>query len=251
MRIESGATCVTVTDLRALLKLYAVSDRAQIDRLVEMARVARYRYWATYGKIFSPQFIVYLGYENAAATIRTYQPILVPGLLQTEAYAQAILSLVSGGGNETLARKRLEARLTRQRLLFGREPAPEMTFILDEAVLRRRVGSRQVMAAQLDHLVELAARPNVHMRVLGLDAGEHRGMFGPFVVLEFADPADHDVLWIEGWTEVVVREGPDSASLYKAIFAEMEAIATPESEFAEIVRAIKADVWPATPERWS
>jgi hypothetical protein len=241
MRIESGATCVTVTDLRALLRLYAISDQVRIDELIEMARIARYRHWTTYRKILTPEFTVYLGYENAAATIRTFQPIVVPGVLQTEAYAEAILRLFTGHGDEALLQKRLDARLTRQRLLFGRDPAPEMTFVLDETVLRRRVGSRQVMAAQLDHLMSLALCPNIHMRVLSLDAGEHRGLLGPFVVLEFADSADDDVLWIEGWSEAVVREGPDSAAMYKVIFAEMEAIAAPESQFAEIVQAIRTD----------
>jgi transcriptional regulator with XRE-family HTH domain len=241
MRIESGATCVTVTDLRALLRLYAISDDRRIDELVEMARIARYRHWATYRKILTPEFIVYLGYESAAATIRTFQPIIVPGLLQTEAYAETILRLFAGHGDEALVQKRLQARLTRQRLLFRRDPAPEMTFVLDETVLRRRVGSKQLMAAQLDHLMSLAARPNVHMRVLGLDAGEHRGFLGPFMVLEFEDPADDDVLWTEGWTEMVVKEVSDSRAVHKTVFAEIEAIAEPESQFPEIAQAIKVD----------
>jgi transcriptional regulator with XRE-family HTH domain len=240
MRLENGAVRVTVTDLRALLSLYGITDEGRVDELVGMARIARYHHWTTYRDVLSPEFIAYLGYENAAATIRSFQSLLLPGLLQTADYARAVLRIVAGG-NEPRIQRLLDARLTRQRLLFQRENPPQMFFMLDEAVLRRKVGSCQVTAAQLEHLVHLAARPHVHLRVLGFEKGVHPGMNGPFAVLEFADLDDGEVIFLEGWSQMVVREGPGSDFRYRTRFAQLEAMAAPESEFVDIVRAIRAE----------
>jgi transcriptional regulator with XRE-family HTH domain len=241
MRIENGTVGVAITDLRALLSLYGITDISRVEQLVEVARIAKYQHWTTYREVLSPEFIAYLGYESAAAVIKSFQQVLLPGLLQTEDYARAVLHVVAGG-NERLLQRLLEARLARQRLLLDRVDPPEMVFILDEAALRRRVGSWEIMAAQLEHLIRLSGQPRLHLRVLGFDCGVHLGMLGPFVVLEFADPEDDDVLFLEGWnTDVVVRDWRGRIRQYKDRFAHLEAMAVPESEFCGIMGTMKAE----------
>jgi hypothetical protein len=237
---------VTITDLHALLSLYGITDRSRVEELVAMARVAKYQHWTTYRDVLSPEFIAYLGYESAAVVMKGFQQALVPGLLQTADYARAVLH-VAAGRNKDVAQTLLEARIARQRRLLHREDPPEVTFILDEATLRRRVESGRVMIAQLEQLVECARKPHIHLRVLTFDSGVHPSMLGPFVVLEFPNPDDDDVLYLEGWNnEVVVRDGLGRIRQYKTIFAELETMAAPEDEFADIVQAIRAEYLVAT-----
>jgi transcriptional regulator with XRE-family HTH domain len=198
IRIESGAVTISTNDVKALLALYKVDDPGLIAELVGLARVARRRtWWSTYRDTVPPPYASYIGLEAEAAEMCYFQPINVPGLLQTEAYARAVVPV---DGPDQVApgeiEPRVQIRLTRQQQVLQRSEPPEIRAVLDEAVLRRITGSPEVMRQQLLHLVELAAAPNITIQVLPFTAGNNT-VNGPFVILRYPDPGDSDVVYVE------------------------------------------------------
>ena len=223
IRIEGGTVSVSITDLRALLGRYQITDPDEIDSLVKLARAARERSWANeYKEIISPQYLSYIEYENASSIIRQFEPLLIPSLLQTEEYMRALLDDFA----VTQARKDalIQLRLRRQELL-EQERQPDLHFVMDEAAVRRQVGGPDAARRQLGHLVTMANRDNITIEIVPFSAGYHPGMRGPLVLFEFPDPRDNDVLYLENSrrgrqsTETVV--GGDDAELvatYREIF---------------------------------
>ena len=195
IRIENGSVAVGVTDLQALLRLYRVDDQAAIDSLVEMARGSKRLPFTDYKDVLPPETLRFFAYESSASIIRQVQNILVPGLLQPEEYARALLGW--WGLDEPRVAQLWAARLERQELLDRSEP-PEMFFILDEAVVYRPVGGEGVMRNQRARLLELAERPRITIQVVPFAAGAYAGMRGPFNYLEFPGADDPDVLYLEG-----------------------------------------------------
>ncbi|WP_018637123.1 helix-turn-helix domain-containing protein [Parafrankia elaeagni] len=230
IRIESGAVGITPVDLRALLTLYGVADKERTEQLVEMARSSRRPGWSSYRSVLSREFLLYLDYESSAAAIRQAEPLLVPGLLQIEEYARAIL-LQAYQTEPSGVDQRWEVREERQEL-FERDPRPEMTFVLDEAALRRWVGGAGVMRRQLAHLRSLAESGAADIRYLPFRIGAHQCMRGPFTVLEFQDADDDDVLYLENARgDVFQRDDPEFTAPYKETFIELQDIAVGGTEF--------------------
>lgn len=225
IRIETGAVGITPTDLRALLSHYEVKDKRRIDELVDLARGSKKQKWSEYRDVLSSDYLIYLSYEASASISRQFQPMLIPGLLQTEEYARAVLADAYQYQPQQVDR-RWEARQERQELMTREEPKPpEMFFVLDEAVIRREVGGRAVMRNQLIRLLELAALPHVNVQILPFSIGTHPGMKGPFIILEFAGPED-DVLYLENTSgEVTTREDPEGTVPYVNAFWRLEEIA--------------------------
>lgn len=189
MRIESGAVPISKTDLEALLRHYEVHDSELVLRLINLARSAKAPAWWDKHSISDKAFQAYIGFEAGASSIRMSQGLLVPGILQTEAYARVVTgTYVSAEKVQAV----VDLRLDRQENIFDR--APKQRHVLDEAVIRRRVGN--AMPGQLRHLIELADRPEVDIRVIPFDAGPHFGMRGPFALLGFDVELD-DVLYLE------------------------------------------------------
>ena len=185
IRIENGSVAVGVTDLEALLRLYGVDDQETIDSMIEMARGSKRLPFTDYKDVLPPETLRFFAYESSASIIRQVQPLLIPGLLQTEEYARALLS--SWGNEKTRIDQIWAARLERQELLDRADP-PEMFFILDEAAVQRPVGGEGVMRHQRARLLELAARPRITIQVVPFEVGAHAGLRGPFVYLEFPEP---------------------------------------------------------------
>jgi transcriptional regulator with XRE-family HTH domain len=211
IRIETGAVSIATNDLRALLALYEITDRSRIDALIEVARASRERsWWSMYKDLVSQEYLAFLGYESSASVIRNFEPLLVPGLLQTEEYAREVLSVLHGPDPTSKIDKLVELRMQRQELLERKEP-PSLHFILDEAVIRRIVGNPDVARRQLNHLRELASRPKVTIRVVSFSQGIYPGLRVPYVLFEFPLPEDEDILYIENpQGEMIIREGaPD------------------------------------------
>lgn len=194
IRIEGGGVSISVSDLRSLLTLYQITDEAQTEELVTLARAARQRSWFTaFRDITSPQYVTFVGYESAASIIRQFEPTLIPGQLQTEEYARAVTLEYAADRVDKL----VEIRIRRQELL--EEPRRLFFFILDEAAIRRQVGAPTnpgIMRRQLRKLIEIARQPNVTIEIVPFSAGVHPGMKGPFTVLEFPGD-DEDVLYLE------------------------------------------------------
>jgi transcriptional regulator with XRE-family HTH domain len=221
IRIESGSVGISTTDLKALLQHYGVEDGQRIDTLVLMAKSSRTPSWSQYRDLLNQSFITLLGHESSASTIRQHETAFVPGLLQLEEYGREIMSKVSQRTAEEVDRL-WELREQRQRL-HDREDPPEMFFILDEAVVRRQVGGARIMRRQLERLREFADRSHVDLRVIPFDRGAHSGMLGPFVILEFLDSVDSDLVFLEDTRgDSVFRDEEDETAQYLAMFLGLE-----------------------------
>ncbi|MFS8478768.1 MAG: helix-turn-helix transcriptional regulator [Micromonosporaceae bacterium] len=221
VRIEAGAVGISTNDLRALLDLYGVRAPDEVDDLVELARRSRQRaWWASYKGVLSPSYLEFIGLEADASTIRYFHPTIVPALLQTEAYARA---LISGGGTRVLEPAQVdsyvEIRMTRIREALGRPTPPDLVVVLDEAAIRRHVGGRAVMRQQLQHLVALAARPHVRLGVLPFSAGVHPGLYGSFALFGFTEPDADVVLYLEHAPgAMILRDRPGEVAEYEGAF---------------------------------
>jgi hypothetical protein len=218
IRIENGTVGISTNDLRALLRYYGIVDNDQVAELVALARAARERsfWWSGYREVAPPGLLQLIGYESSAFVVRTFETLLVPGLLQTEEYARTIIKEFEGSAKhlETL----VEIRMKRQELLDQADP-PLLFFILDEAVVRRLIGGKAVMRRQIRRLIEAADRPNVTIEVVPFAAGAHPGLKGPFVVIELPDPEDDDVLYLEGTQgDVVSRDFRDEVVTHREEF---------------------------------
>ncbi len=196
-RIETGKAPTKSAYLNQLLEMYGVVDQAQRQVLVDMAREGhRKGWWAAYDDVLPSGFDIYVGLEAETAAVRSYEISVVPGLLQTPGYARAVLrEMFPRHGAEQIDRL-VDLRMERQRRL-DEQPLLEVWAILDEAVVRRPVGGRQVMRGQLDRLLELAPRPGITLQVLPFDCGAHAGHGGPFSILEFPNRADSEVAYVE------------------------------------------------------
>jgi transcriptional regulator with XRE-family HTH domain len=236
IRIEAGSVGISTTDLKALLSVYGIDDQEYIDKLVALGKAARERgWWSNHRDVLSTELLQLIEYESAAAIARNFQPLVVPGLLQTEEYARAILhEHVSGDRVEAL----VGIRMKRQELL-DRPDGPLLFFVLDEAVIRRLVGGKDAMRRQLVRLVELGRRPNVTIEVVPFSAGAHPGLRGPFVVLEFPDPEDDDVLYLENsGGDLISREESDQVLPYRETFEQLREMSLGPEGSAEYLRQV-------------
>jgi transcriptional regulator with XRE-family HTH domain len=236
IRIEAGSVGISTTDLKALLSAYGIDDQDHVDKLVALGKAARERgWWSNYRDVLSTELLHLIEYESAAAITRNFEPLLVPGLLQTEEYARAILpDHAPTDSVEGL----VKIRMKRQELL-DRPDGPLLFFILDEAVIRRLVGGKDAMRRQLVRLVELGRRPNVTIEVVPFSAGAHPGLRGPFVVLEFPDPEDDDVLYLENsGGDLISREEPDQVLPYREAFEQLREISLRPEGSAEYLREV-------------
>lgn len=241
-RIEAGTVTITKNDLLALLRLYGVRDKEKIDKLVEVARLARVRspWWFTFHDVASPELLVMCGHESSASVIYTFEPLLIPGLLQTEDYARELLRHLRGPKEPKRTEGLVRMRMHRQGLL--EEEDRELRFLLDESVIRRIVGGPEVMRTQLKRLQELTAYPSVSIGILPFTLGMYRSLRVPYVVFEFEDPEDETVLYIENPQEEMIiaeeatgatrGEGEPTPQVYLEIFFDLEEMAEPLQESA-------------------
>jgi hypothetical protein len=243
IRIESGQVNISTNDLRALLNHYDI-DAERIETLVDVARAAReVPRWNIYKDVASPEYIAYLGYEASATIHRNFAPLLMPGLLQTEEYARTVISVIVADDPRRID-PLVDLRVQRQELLV-REPPPDLHFILDEAVIRRVVGGRDIMRRQLSHLQTLAESPNMVIRIVPFVQGMYPRLRVPYVLFEFSEPEDGDVLYIENpQGEYIIREDSpeeevrDSTANYLAAFWKLEQIARREDTSSLLQHAI-------------
>lgn len=219
IRIEAGTVGVSANDLRALLGLYRVDDADEVASLLTLARAGRERPWqSAYSNVASPRLLQFIELEAPASISRNFQPLMIPGLLQTEEYARIMLNQLKTDLPDEGLDSLVEVRLRRQELIDRRD-SPELFFILDEAATRRLVGGRDVMRRQLRRLAELADRPRITIWVLPFSAGAHEGMQGSFVIQEFPDPNDDDVLYQEGPEgELISHDDPELILRYRERF---------------------------------
>jgi transcriptional regulator with XRE-family HTH domain len=221
IRIESASSVsgIRANDLKALLQLYGVKDPEKVDSLLALARVARERsWWSAYRDIAPPSLLKLIEYESVASAVQQFETIFIPGILQTEDYARAVIQDYYDyrPGSDTL-RALVELRTQREDL-FDAENRPSFKFILDEAVVRRLVGGSSVMRRQLKRLIAVADKPKVTVEVIPFSAGLHTGMKGPFEIIDFADPSDSDIVYLETPRGDIFSEDPEEALRYREAF---------------------------------
>jgi transcriptional regulator with XRE-family HTH domain len=227
-RIEKAKTGISANDLKALLPLYGITARDRIEELLALARASRQApWWRGYADVAPATLLDLIDYENAATAISQFEPMFVPGILQTEDYALAVLRASYGAESPA---ERLVSLRTRRRDLLASEGAPAFSFVLDESVIRRPVGGPAVMRNQLMHLVSLADLPNVTIQVAPFAVGVHPGMRGPFKVIVFDDEPDEDVAFLEGPHGDIISDDPAEARQYLERFHRVAELALGPSE---------------------
>ena len=195
IRIENGTNNISTNDLKALAQYYEIADEKQITNWLVLARASRERTWWSTSDIPKP-LAQLIEYENAAYLSRHYQDLVMPGLLQTTDYMRVSTRQLAPGMPDSQVDRVIEIRLKRQELLTRAE-APLLFFVLDEAVIRRIVGDKDLMRVQLQQLIEAAGMPNVTLEVVPFTAGLVPGLQTPFVIHEFSDAADDELLYME------------------------------------------------------
>ena len=238
-RIESGQSAPRVADAARMLELYGVTGTRR-EMLITLARETRRRgWWRQYS--VTPWFEVYVGLEEEACEIRSYEAEAIPGLLQTEGYARAVmLADVDVPADEEIQR-RIAVRMKRQERLTG-DDAPKMWVVLNEAALHRQVGGRETMREQLRHLA-VVSRPNrVVVQVLTYGAGAHPGMDGSFVILRFPEPADPDVGYVQYRRGSVYLEEPADVGAYAEVFDHLRARALGPDESRALIARVAGEM---------
>jgi transcriptional regulator with XRE-family HTH domain len=232
-RIETGQTGVTPRDVRDMAAVYGVPAE-EADLLLRFAREARQKgWWQLYGTVLTG---AYVGLESAADSIRAYEALVVPGLLQTEGYARALIS--NGrpdiGAEETETRVRI--RMNRQSLLTQDDPL-DLWIVLDEAVLHRPVGGPAVMREQFDHLAAVAELPNVTLQILPFTAGAHAGMDGTFTILLYEESEGQSLVFVPNAAGGLFLEKDEELQRYAFVFDHLRASAlAPDKAVAMIAR---------------
>jgi len=242
-RMELGRVGFKERDVADLLSLYGVDDPEERSRLLALARDANNPgWWHRFGDVLPSWFHSYLGLEAAAALIRTYEVQFVPGLLQTQEYARAVVLLGHGRAKEDEIERRVELRLQRQQILT-RPDAPKLWMVVDEAALRRPIGGHDIMHAQIEALLEInSTLPNVRLQVIPFNAGGHAAAGGAFTILRFPDDDLPDVVYIEQLTSALYLDKRDDVDLYAEAMERLCVEARPPTETAKILEEIRRDL---------
>src|SRR5215467_3558864 len=234
-RIETGRSRPQPGNVRVLLELYGVTGPER-DGLIRLAREARQPgWWHSFRDVLPNPYEVFIGLEAGAASIRNFEPNVVPGLLQTEEYARQTLRNGPGELDREDVERLVQVRLERQRIL-GREDRPRLWAVVDEAVIRRAVGGPEVMREQLRHLIESTEQGKTTLQVVPFGAGAHAGTTGPFVILEFPEATDPDVVYVETLAGDIYLEAPSDVDRYTLAFARLLAAALHPDDSVRLVR---------------
>ncbi|AWW39064.1 MULTISPECIES: helix-turn-helix domain-containing protein [Streptomyces] len=220
-RLENGRRSISQRDVRDLCGVYEVEDHRIVDSLMQMAKDSRQQgWWHSFGDI---PYSVYIGLETDAASLRVYDPQVVPGLLQTRQYAEALIQGALPEATATDIDKRVQVRLRRQERIAAEDTPLRLWAVLDEAAVRREVGNRQVMIEQLEHLLEMSQLPHVTVQLIPFSMGAHPGVSGQYAILEFPDAADSSVVYIEGVTSDLYLEKPQDVQKYSVMYEHLRA----------------------------
>lgn len=237
-RMELGRVSFKTRDVEDLLTLYGVTDDAERTSLLSLAKEANVAgWWHSYSDVLPSWFPTYVGLEAAAHLIRSYEVQFVHGLLQTEAYAHAVVARGMKGASEAEIDKRVALRMERQKYLVA-ESAPEFHCVLDEAALRRPYGDREVMRGQLQHLIDLSERPNVTIQVMPFSFGGHAGESGAFTVLSFPESDLTDVVYLEQLTSALYLDKGEDIAQYERAIKQLQDDSPSPAESRDLLRGL-------------
>jgi hypothetical protein len=237
-RMELGRVSFKTRDVEDLLTLYGITDEAERTSLVSLAKEANVAgWWHSYSDVLPSWFPTYVGLEGAAHLIRSYEVQFVHGLLQTEAYAHAVVARGMRGASPADIERRVALRLERQKYLVS-EKAPEFHIVLDEAALRRPYGDREVMRGQLQHLIEVSEQPNVRLQVMPFSFGGHSGESGSFTILSFPESDLSDVVYLEQLTSALYLDKREDVTQYESALKQLQQDSPGPSESRDLLRGL-------------
>ncbi|MGP4052150.1 helix-turn-helix domain-containing protein [Streptomyces sp. 2A115] len=246
-RMELGRVSFKTRDVEDLLTLYGITDDAERNSLLSLAKEANVAgWWHSYSDVLPSWFPTYVGLEGAASLIRSYEVQFVHGLLQTEAYAHAVVergmkSAGHGKGAKAVSdadiERRVALRLERQKYLVS-ENAPDFHVVLDEAALRRPYGDREVMRGQLQHLIDISQRPNVRLQVMPFGFGGHAGESGAFTVLSFPESDLSDVVYVEQLTSALYLDKREDVAQYEKAMKQLQDDSPGPDESRDLLRGL-------------
>lgn len=219
IRIEHGTVGISTNDLKAMLAHYKITDESRAAEFLAMSRASRERsWWSTYRDAASPRLLQLIEYESASSTMRAFQPLVIPGLLQTEEYARRMIRMFTRHASASQVNTFTEIRMKRQQLLRRPDP-PMMFFIMDEAAVRRLVGGKEAMRRQIQRLLDVSEMPNVTIEIIPFSVGEYPVLQGPFTLFEFPDAADDDALYLENPRgDLLTRDDPEEIVYFRERF---------------------------------
>jgi transcriptional regulator with XRE-family HTH domain len=237
-RLESGRTGFKARDVADLLTLYGVHDQADRATMLSLAEQASTpAWWQDWADVVPSWFEAYLGLEAAASVIRSYEVQFVPGLLQTEDYARALIRLGHPCAPYSEIERRVSLRMQRQRLLHRPHP-PKVWAVIDEAALRRPIGGAAIMRAQLEHLIEMAELSHVTIEIMPFSAGGHSAAGGAITILRFPEDQIPDVVYLEQLTSAVYVNKRADVDHYWHIMNRLVIEAEPPNTAVTILRGI-------------
>jgi transcriptional regulator with XRE-family HTH domain len=235
-RMELGKVSFKKRDVEDLLTYYGVREPADRDPLLGLLEKANEQgWWHQYDEVLPSWFQPFVGLEGSARLIRTYEAQFVPGLMQTENYARAVIHAGDHDADAHVVEERVKLRQTRQSVLHRGRP-PKVWAVVEEAALRRPVGGPAVMRAQLEHLLEVTKLPNVTIQVMPLDAGAHAAETGAFTVLRFEEPLLPDIVYTEQLTGCQYVDKQPEVERYMRV---MDILAVTAQRPPDSVRTIK------------
>ncbi len=241
-RMELGRVSFKERDVTDLLEFYGVQDPAEREKLLQLTREANAPAWYQRFQDAVPDwFHVYVGLEEAAQLIRTYEIQFVPGQLQTEDYARSVIMQGSPGLDPQEVERRLQLRMGRQKLL-ARENPPRYWAIVDEAALRRPMGGREVHIAQLQRLIDAVSEPNITLQVMPFRYGGHAAEGGAYTIFRFPEIDLPDVVYMEYLTGAHYIDKPDEVERYAAVMERLSVAATSPDRTREILAAMLKEI---------
>jgi transcriptional regulator with XRE-family HTH domain len=247
-RIETGQVGLRSLDVEAMCRIYGATPDLT-EALMGLAKETKAKgWWHSYGDVIPEWLDVYIGLEEAAASISWYESELVPGLLQTDGYARAVISADNPGVGDEEIDRRVHVRIERQALVTRITAAPELKIVLNEAILRRPVGGAEVMVAQLRRLLDASELPNVALRVMPFSAGLHPGiMSGPFELLRFplngdGKETEPPTVYVDGFTGALYLEKPKEIRRYDEAFGGIWSAALNESASQDLLNRASKEI---------
>ncbi|WP_241562119.1 helix-turn-helix domain-containing protein [Streptomyces hoynatensis] len=241
-RIENGRMSIRRLELEALLGLYGVTDERTVNALTTMLRQTRRKgWWHQYSQDLDPDFEERLDLEDDAVRILAFQPLLVPGLLQTADYARAVIRSAERSASDDEVETWMSMRMTRQDIL-SRETPPQLVCVLDEAVLHRQIGGPATLIGQLKRLCEVNSPPELSIQVVPFGQGWHAGLDGGFSIYSYPDPLHLDVVTVDYLDGALYLEDDSSVERYRRAFDHVRASALSSRQSTSLISRLARDL---------
>jgi len=241
-RMELGRVSFKERDVTDLLEYYGIDDVAEKEKLVQLTREANATPWyQKFQDVVPDWFHVFVGLEEAAQLIRVYEVQFVPGLLQTEEYARAVIVQGAPGLDPDEVERRVALRMGRQKLLT-RENPPRYWVVMDEAALRRPMGGRDVHVGQIERLIDLVGEPNITIQVMPFRYGGHAAEGGAFTIMRFPETDLPDVVYMEYLTGAHYIDKPEEVERYAAVMERLSVAGTSPDRTREILSGMLKDL---------